>query len=203
MRRTLGCWTLAGLFLAAVHGPTSAQNAVLETPLGSCGASKANAGCGNISDVLFVNGSAGGLDRTLRVNPQTPLHFQINEAPAMRGDGKPGNAVIYGWLATPQATDIVTMPRSLGVMCFGPPPIATRSANVIWNSIGAPSKLGGHNAPTPPPIIADGQTLEFFSTNGILPFAILTLQGIIEDDCSRGRIPYSITNGVAIEVLMD
>jgi len=167
-----------------------------------CGVGAVNTGCGPTPvDVLFVNGSTGGADRTLQATPTTPLSFVINEAPNMQGDTHTTKTLIYLWLAAPTESDIVVLPKNFGPMCFGPLYIATFPPTYIWNSIGAVNKAGVHNAPSPPPIIPDGQSLEFYSLpGGFGQTATFTVQGILQDICTQATKKFSVTNGLVVEV---
>lgn len=166
-----------------------------------CGVGAVNAGCGAVVNVLTVNGSTGGAGRVIEVSPGTPIRFEIQEAPAQRGDGNDGLALIYFFYASPSASDVVELPRRLGPMCFGPPVVGSRSPDVTFNSVGAEVHAGTHDAPVPPPVIPDGGTLEFYSLpSGFgAPMDVL-VQGVVEDACTQGRRPYSVSNGILIRV---
>ena len=169
--------------------------------IASCGSGQINAGCGATGDVLFVNGSAGGAQRTLEVSPSTPLTFSLTEAPAARGDGNPSGAIVYIWFAAPGMDDVVQLPKQLGPMCFGPKIVETRAADIIWNGIGLPAKAGQHNGPTPPPAIPDDETLDFYELPTGWGSAIeMTVQGLVPDACTQGRKPFSVTNGLVVRI---
>jgi len=176
--------------------PDECESSILD-----CGNGQINASCGSTSDVLFVNGSGGGSDRTLVVDPTTPLTFTLQEAPFMRGDGRTSKAIVYLWLAVPGESDVVQLPKQLGPMCFGPRIVETLTPEFIWNAIGLPAKAGVHNAPTPPPIIPDGGSLDFYDLpSGFGEPAQFTIQGFVPDQCTQGTKPFSVTNGMVVEV---
>ncbi len=169
-------------------------------PIGTCGAGQINLGCGSSSDVLFVNGSSGGVDRILTVSTGDPLSATIAEPPISVGDGRPTAACVYVWGGEPLASDIVALPKNLGPMCFGPFIIATQAPARIWNGIGINPKLGTDNGPGDPPII-DGPAFEFLSLpNGLNQTLNVTFQGIIEDRCSQGTVFFSVTNGLVLRI---
>jgi len=170
--------------------------------VGACGVGAVDAGCGAPTDVLFLNGETGGGDRVIDTFDQmTPLSFTVVEPPALSGDGNPTKVCIYAWIGEPAESDVVTVPKGLGSMCFGPYVITTKLPKRIFNGIGVPSKLGAHNAPTPPPVIPDGTVLEFARRPGGTGKAVTaTFQGIIEDPCSQGTAPYSVTNGYTLRI---
>ena len=166
-----------------------------------CGVGATNGGCGAVENNLTVNGSDGGPSRTIAATLSTPLRFVVDEPSAESGDGGQERVCMYIWFDAPQASDNVVLPRNLGNMCFGPKLITTRPANITYNSIGATNKLGNDNAPGPAERIPDGGTLEFVSyPAGFGAPITLTCQGIVQDVCTIGDKPFSITNGIVIEV---
>lgn len=172
-----------------------------ESFITDCGAGQINTGCGASSNVLFLNGSAGGSERTHVVSSSTPLTFSIKEAPSKENDAAQSKAIVYMWFAIPGASDVVQLPKQLGPMCFGPKLVETRPADFIWNSIGIANKAGSHNAPTPPPFIPDNATLDFYDLPaGWGQTLDITVQGFLPDDCSQGTKPFSVTNGFVVRV---
>ncbi len=172
-----------------------------ESAIFTCGEGAINAGCGATSNNLFVNNSSGGSDRTIEIGQNDPITFSIREAPAMEGDSTDGRAIIYFWFTFPEVSDVVNLPKQLGPMCFGPKLVETRPADLIWNSIGLAAKAGAHNAPTPPPNIPDNTLFDFYSLpGGWGSQATITLQGFVPDDCTQGTKPFSVTNGIQVEV---
>lgn len=172
-----------------------------DSSITACGAGAVNVGCGPIEDVLTINGSTGGAERTINVSSSTPMSFVLDEASAESGDGQPEGAIMYFWYAEPQPGDVVMLPKNLGPMCFGPKLVETRPADLIFNSIGFAGKAGAHNAPVSPPSIPDGGTLEFYALPaGFGSPMSVTVQGIVPDGCTQGTLPFSVTNGVLIRV---
>jgi hypothetical protein len=170
-------------------------------PAGVCGRGGVDAGCGVRSDVLFLNGATGGATRTISVATTTPLEFRVDEPPSRRGDGQSTRCCVYAWLGEPGEGDVVAVPKGLGAMCFGPYLTATRPPKKIWNAIGFPSKLGPDNGPGAPPVIPDGGGFVFASLPaGAGQAVVVTFQGIVEDDCSPGSVPYSVTNGMVVRI---
>lgn len=170
-------------------------------PRRECAAGEVNTGCDAAVDILTINGQSGGIERTLEVTPSTALDFAIVEPPAMIGDGEPTRTCLYAFVGAPAFGDVVRVPRQLGTMCYGPFIIATQSPARIWNSIGKDSKLGPDNAPGAPPLIADSTSLSWLTLPGGVGTSItVTIQGVIEDSCSRGTVPLSITNGITLVV---
>ncbi len=172
-----------------------------DEPLAICGPGRVNAACGAVTDILTINGSTGGASRTLAVDQTTPLSFEISEPPAARGDGSNSRVALYLWTKHPIAGDIIALPGDFGFMCFGPRIVSTLNPYYTWNSIGADAKLGSHDAPGPPPVIADDTTLTLLSVNQGAGRPIrLTVQGLVTDSCSQGVKMLSVTNAVALEI---
>jgi len=168
-------------------------------PVEVCGTGAVNAGCGPIEDVLFANGQTGGSGRFLTIDPGASLSMTIQEPSGNNGDGRDTKAVVYVWLGTPRAGDVLNLPRQLGRMCFGPFILATKNPKKIWNGIGIDNKLGTHTGPGDPPVIPDSGSFEFLSLpNGVGQMVTVTFQGILEDSCTQGTVPFSVTNGFVI-----
>jgi hypothetical protein len=143
----------------------------------------------------------GGDDYTIELGTADPLSFLLDEPPSRVGDGQGTDACIYVWNAEPTASDVVIVPKGLGPMCFGvfaQPP--TRLPKKIFNGIGIENKLGTNQSPIPPGI-PEGGNFEFAKrVSGAGRAVTATLQGIIEDNCSQGTKPFSVTNGILLKV---
>jgi hypothetical protein len=170
--------------------------------IAECGRGAVNLGCGLREDVLLVNGTSGGSERTIEVNAADPLVVAVGEPTSRQGDGLSTRCCIYVWLGEPGPEDVILVPKGLGVMCFGPARIATKNPKRIWNSIGVAPRLGQDNAPGPPPVIPDSGAFELLNfPEGLGRSVTVTFQGIIEDDCSQGTRPYSVTNGFVLRIV--
>lgn len=199
-----------GLHVGIPNGGNTAIGAALnaiqvrplgEDPIVGCGRGSVNAGCGATADVLFVNGQTGGASRTVTVTPTTPLSLTVAEPDSRRGDSQPTRACIYLWVGAPSSSDTVSLPQGLGDMCFGPKVLATKSPKKTWNALGFFAKLGTHTGPGPAPVIPDDGLFQFLNLPlGVRQSAVVTFQGIIEDDCSQGATPISVTNGFVLRV---
>jgi hypothetical protein len=188
-------------------GDVYAQNVNADGSLGAaaavsaCGVGAVHAGCGPVEDVLFANGQNGGAGRTVTILATDPIVLTIQEPTSRRGDGEPSDACVYAWLGEPGAQDVVSVPKGLGTMCFGPWIVATKTPKKIWNAIGHPTKLGADNAPGPEPSIPDLGGFDLLARPGGLGRVVtVTLQGLVEDDCSQGTVPFSVTNGLVLRV---
>ncbi len=173
----------------------------LDEPIALCAAGAVNIDCGPVTELLTINGSTGGSGRMVIATQTTPLTFSLSEAPSTSGDGRDGRAVIYAWSKIPESSDVVPVPGNLGLMCFGPQIITTLNPLFTWNSVGAENKLGDHDAPGAPPMIPDASTLEFLNVGqGAGRRLRLTVQAIVPDTCSQSNKPFSVTNGVGLEI---
>jgi len=171
------------------------------TALAACGAGAVHAACGSATDVLLLNGQSGGVPRRITVTAGDPLHLTLNEPPSRACDQQETRGCVYAWLGEPGAGDVVEVPRQLGTMCYGPRVIATKRPKRIWNAIGKPAKLGEHDAPGPVPRVADGGSFELVSLPGGFGSSItVSFQGIVDDACSAGTVPFSVTNGITLEI---
>lgn len=169
--------------------------------IGTCGPGAVNVGCGPRADVLRLNGSTGGTERIVTVSTSGAISATISEPPMLVGDGRDVRCVVYAWGGEPALSDVVMVPQGLGTMCYGPFITATKSPAKIWNSIGITAKLGIDNGPGAEPLISDGTAFEFLSLpNGLGNPVTATLQGIIDDPCTQGNLPYSVTNGLTLRV---
>ena len=166
-----------------------------------CGIGATNLGCGPKQDNLNVNGSIGGATRTITVGQTDPIRVFVDEPVGETGDGGGERLCVYAWFTTPAPSDDITLPKNLGNMCFGPFQLATRPADITYNSIGAPNKLGVHDAPLGPSLIPEGGSLMVFnfSTGFGMPGQI-TFQGVVRDTCTQGDKDFSVTNGVVVDV---
>lgn len=141
----------------------------------------------------------GGDDFTVELDRFDPIRIQLDEPPALRSDGQSTRACIYLWLAEPAPQDVVSLPKQLGKMCFGPQILATRAPRFTFNSLGYPSKLGGPVGSFP--TIPEGGNFILVDRPGGAGVPIsITAQGIIEDPCSSGTVPLSVTNAVLMDI---
>ena len=171
-------------------------------PIEICGVGSVNVNCGPVEDVLSINGSTGGPERTITVATDTAMSFNLTESSAESGNGQDSNALVYFWFAAPAESDIVILPKNFGAMCFGPFLVQTRAADVTFNSVGFENKAGVHDATSPPPVIPDGGSLEFHTLPGGFGVPMdVTVQGIVEDPgCTQANLPFSVCNGIVIQV---
>jgi hypothetical protein len=151
------------------------------------------------SDVLYVNGSAGEDGRRIALAASDPVTLTIAESPSRVGLG--ATCWVGAWLAAPNSDSVRTLPASLGSLALpmkltGGTPRPRRIANSIPGS--AP-QLGAENWPGPPTAPAPTTLLAVPAGLGISGVT-LVFQGLVRDARAPGTKPFSVTNGVVIEV---
>lgn len=164
-----------------------------------CMAGNVNAGAGAVTDVLFVNGSAGGASREVMVMDGVEILSTIVKPPAS-GNGR---FVIHGNLGRATQGGVTPLPRNIGDTCFpvllrdgATPSIVANSAR-NYNLVGASMFFG---TPTPDPARAPSTILQRTSDPNLAPGTIVTLQGAIFDPGSASPRGASVTNGVTFIV---
>ncbi|MBI1850330.1 MAG: hypothetical protein HYR85_08310 [Planctomycetes bacterium] len=112
----------------------------------ACRAGNINASVGPVTDVLFVNNSAGSCpDRIVNVTPATPLTVRIARPPS-----NGSRYAMYLWPRLPSAADVRSLPQGLGMSCM-PMPTNPGSPQPLKraNNIGHNGLLGTENWPGP------------------------------------------------------
>jgi len=160
----------------------------------TCLRGSVNAGAGPVTDVLFVNGSAG--DAKTR-----EVALAIGEPFVLTLDAPPEETTAphatYVWLGAPGPSTWRDQPFGIG--CTAMPTPLQRPAGpqpaVVFNVIGKPGKLGAPDYPShvaPTTVVNKG--------DGINRALVITIQGLILDHGSAGSKPGSVTNGVVVRV---
>lgn len=160
-----------------------------------CAHGTTNAGNGFLTDVLYLNGSNGGEDRTVEGTHGDFLTVTVLEPIA----GGSGRFVVHANASDLSAASSVNLPFEIGAPCF-PFLLSQGGAPVIVaNGIGRPAQLGESNyfgAPVGDPDPA--MTQLFYPA---LPLGtVLTFQGVIVDPASTGTKAVSTTNAVTLRV---
>jgi IPT/TIG domain-containing protein len=148
------------------------------------------AALGRLQDVLLVNGSGGDAERVLRVATTDRLVAFLS-SPGARPQSR---YVVYGWLGMPDATTLSPLPHGLGDLVF-PSPIgggAPQPAFVL-NTLGRRAVLGAPTRPSAP-----APAVLFVRQGGTRRSARFAVQGLVEDDDSRGPDHVSATNAVIV-----
>ncbi len=155
-----------------------------------------NAGLGPITDVLFVNGSAGtGFDREVEINRNDSLTLSMAVPPSLLS----APFVAYAFAGNSVPSNERALPAGIGTFCM-PNPITDPGAPAlsapleIWNNVGFTSSLGLATRPS------SAAPTDFVVLNNGTGRAIkIFVQALIRDDASlHGQ--FAITNGIFILV---
>ncbi len=147
-----------------------------------CAAGNVGVGMGGPYDVLFVNGSSGGLPRIVDVNLDTPFSLAMNQPPT---NPYPAPFAVAAVIGLPAASDITPLPFGIGDSCLPATP-GYPGYFILTNSFVAPPN--GPVTSTPAPWAWSHQGLPF-------PFT-LTFQGVIQGTPSLVQL----TNAVALRI---
>jgi len=155
-------------------------------------AGNVNGGVGQVTDVLFVNDSAGGAERLVRLSLHSPLTIFVAPPPSAT---EPAPFALYAWGVIPlTGAARFPLPFGIGESCL-PMPLAggTPAPLVVWNNTGAP-RAGAPKFPSSPApwIVLDR------STSFRRPVDAFVQGVIVDRGAPNGRA--AVTNGVAIEV---
>ena len=148
-----------------------------------------------------MNGSTGGSSRIVNATTTDAITLSINEPASRHNDGQSTNCCVYAWLGEPGENDTVVLPKNLGSMCFGPKILTTRNPKKIWNSIGFDARLGADNGPGAEPVIPNAGSFTMLDLpTGLGSELSVTFQGLVEDTCTQGTVPFSVTNGFVLRI---
>ncbi len=155
-----------------------------------------NADNGFVTDVLYVNGSYGGLTRSVEVAEGDLLTITMLK-PIAGGNGK---FVLHANEGEPNFLSETALPFGIGTTCF--PFLLTSSASpvIVANNIGKEHIVGESaflGVPTGDPESATTQL--FFP--GLPLGTVLTFQGVIVDPATGSTKGVSTTNAVTMTVV--
>jgi hypothetical protein len=167
--------------------------AVDMTPIRVCGTGGVDAANTGPVDVLMINSSAGGDDRTVTVFRGFPVAVSLGVSPA---GPNPASFALYVWMGEPSQATITPHPKNLGNMCF-PSPLTggTPQPKKIWNTIGRYPYLGYPDYPCGP-----APCIVFQKASGFDRALTATFQGILLDNGSTATKPASLTNAIVLDV---
>lgn len=149
------------------------------------------------TDILFVNGTAGGANREVVLQAGEQLLATVAAPPA----GGIGRFVVHGNLGRPTNNTVTRLPKQIGDACF---PILFQTGgnpDIIANNAGRPGKVGRSNffgTPTADPATAPSTIIDVTSDPNLPPGTVITLHGAIFDPGSSSSILASTMNGVVI-----
>jgi hypothetical protein len=163
----------------------------------ACRVGTVNDAAGPITDVLFVNGTNGGLQRETVEDSTQWLNVFMTPPPA------PLNNKYYAavWNGVPTALTVDPMPASLGLACFQlvttdpqyTPPIAAAVANTVKPASPKLDPPGAYATGNPLP----GVVLQI-PPGTFAPGTALTVQGLIIDGATTSPKGGSMTNAVVV-----
>ncbi len=154
--------------------------------LGPCAAGTVTSN-GEPFSTLLVNGTDGGLGRSVDVGINQPVTLDVLQPP---GNPAPAHFSISGFLGTPTAAHVFTLPLGLGDLCF---PTALAGPVVAPLSFLLADNFGNPGALLP------STTAPYSFTNPVgLPFPFtFTFQGLIE----TGGGGIGLTNAVRLHIV--
>ena len=161
-----------------------------------CVTGTVNAGAGSVTDVLYLNGSTGGSDRSVDA-PEGDLIAVTLLKPTAGGNGK---FVLHADAGAPTAASERVLPFGIGTTCF---PFLTSDAaspSIVANNIGKEGAVGSSNyfgAPTEDPARA---TMSLHYGPGLPVGTVLTFQAVIVDPASLSTRGASTSNAVVLRV---
>jgi hypothetical protein len=167
----------------------------------ACRPGTVNAGAGAITDVLFVNGSAGDANRIVTVPLNSPIDLSLDGSPS--GPGGPGNSiaryVLWVWFGPPiNPTDLAVGGTSLGCTANPSPfsPAAAPQAIRCLRGTGVPASACGSVPVRSGPARAPWS----LSASGRATPITLTIQGAIQDNGAANALRGSVTNAVILRI---
>ncbi len=162
----------------------------------ACLEGSVNAGSGSVVDVLGVNGSTGGADRTVQLADGDFVEVLVVR-PLSGGNG---GFVLHADVGTPDIAAQAALPFDVGLTCF-PFLLSNGAAPVIVaNSIGKENLVGESSYFGTPTTDPDRATTTFYYQP--LPLGtVLTFQAVIIDPASLSSKSASTTNAVIVEVV--
>jgi len=161
-----------------------------------------NAGVGDISDVLLLNGSPGDDRRRLSVGTGEEIRGSMLLPPAA-GRGK---YVVHVNAGAPTPSTVVRMPGGVGWIGFDLRLASGAMPLAIFNGIGKTQAIGesvdfdGNPIPDPPPAPSVFLDLPFGDAMHLPVGTVVTFQGGILDPGTAGNKPASVTNGIVLTV---
>ncbi len=182
-----------GRALVAASGEASSRGAayIFDGPL--CLAGAVNALNGSITNVVFVDGTSGGEDRTVELEDGQPLIISI-QRPVTGGSGR---FVLHVNQGAPGTTSEVRLPASIGRTCF--PFLLASGATpiIVANCLGREPRVGESRfMATPVPDPQPATTTLFYPD---FPLGTtLTVQGVILDPGAVSSLGASATNAVVV-----
>ncbi len=166
-----------------------------------CRAGTVTSGLGAATDVLFINGSPGGIHRIVTATRHTPIQVELSAAPT--GPGEPGNPVaryvLWVWPRFPSTPfDLATGGSLLGCTVNPTPlrPLASPQPVRCLRGTGTPMRVCQGVLEIAAPARAPWTR----TVAGFAAPTTLTWQGVLEDNGAGNGSGYSVTNAVILRV---
>ncbi|MBI1851125.1 MAG: hypothetical protein HYR85_12345 [Planctomycetes bacterium] len=155
-----------------------------------------NAGSGPVTDVLFVNGSAGDANRDVFVPTNTAIQVRLDAAPA---GSDTGNYVVWAWVGPPTNPFVLDVGTSFLGTTANPTPFQPFASPQPFRCLrgGLPPQFCGSATEVRAPRSAPWSVLK---GNGLPHPITLTIQGVLQDLGAASADQYSVTNGVVLHV---
>ena len=161
-----------------------------------CGAGNVNAANGLETNVLFINGVMGGVDRTVEATSEQIISLTVLR-PVAGGNGK---FAIHANEGDAIAGALTALPFDIGTTCY--PFLLSDAASpvIVANNLGRTGQIGESQyfgTPSPDPERAS-TTIAYPN----LPVGtILTFQGVVVDPGSVSSKGVSVTNAVTLQIV--
>ncbi len=161
-----------------------------------CESGSINDALGSGYNVLAIDGSSGGSDRTVQLSDGDFVPVTL----VRPGGGGSGRFVLHANLGAPSAASRSTLPFDVGTACF--PFLLGQGASplIVANNVGRASAVGTSQFLGNPFADPESATITFFYPD--LPAGwTYTFQAIIADPGARSSKGFSLSNAVLVEVL--
>ena len=161
-----------------------------------CKSGTANLGNGFPIDLLYLQGTTGGLDRSVAVS----VGELIRATMVKPGSGGNGKFVLHANNGAPSVSTETDLPFDIGTACF--PFLLNDGASpvIVANNIGKPGKVGASSF-----LGIDWDDPERATTEMVYPSlpigTVMTFQGLIVDPASLSSRAVSLTNAVTMTVV--
>ncbi len=194
---------LAGELYVNIHSTEEPAGEIRGQIVQDCRTGTVNSGAGAIADVLYLNGSTGGVDRAIDIDTATEpfLWGAILPSPA----GTNGKYVVHGNLGTPTGATARVLPADVGTSCFPFLVSGGATPSIVANNIGKAHLVGASDyfgSPASDPGRAPAICLQAaFPDTNLPPGTVLTLQGVTVDLGSASPKGASSTNAVIATIL--
>ncbi|MBI1849553.1 MAG: PQQ-dependent sugar dehydrogenase [Planctomycetes bacterium] len=149
-----------------------------------------NAGAGTIVDVLRVNGSAGGANRTETVRITEGITVSLDPPPSRVR----ARFALFAWRGRPTPASMRALPQGVGSLAFG---ICLHGETPlrVANNLANATELCAPTLPSSP-----APWTATFPPGHVRARGAFTLQAIIQDGASAAAVPFSVTNGILVRI---